>query len=58
MRKMLDPGHRRAMSDACLALRPRLSYERHLDQLESLYERAAASRRSPATRTHAAAARA
>ena len=55
MRKMLDPGKRRAMSEACLALRPRLSYERHLDQLEALYGRAASSRRSPATRTRAAA---
>ena len=44
MRRMLDAEARRAMSRACLALRPRLSYERHLDQLEALYEQAAARR--------------
>jgi UDP-glucose:(heptosyl)LPS alpha-1,3-glucosyltransferase len=46
MRKMLDAEARRAMSRACLDLRPELSYERHLDQLESLYEQA--RRRRPA----------
>ena len=39
MRQLLDPHTRRAQRDACLALRPRLSYERHLDQIESLYAR-------------------
>ena len=58
MGKMLDPAKRHAMARACLALRPQLSYERHLDQLESLYERAAASRRAPTSRSPAAAARA
>jgi UDP-glucose:(heptosyl)LPS alpha-1,3-glucosyltransferase len=37
MRKMLDADHRRRMSDACLALRPRLSYEHHLDELLRIY---------------------
>jgi UDP-glucose:(heptosyl)LPS alpha-1,3-glucosyltransferase len=37
MRKMLDPARREAMSRACLELRPRLSYEHHLDQLEAIY---------------------
>ena len=38
MRKMLDPADRRRMAQACLELRPRLSYERHLNQLEGLYQ--------------------
>jgi hypothetical protein len=41
MRKLTDPQLRAAQRDACLALRPRLSYERHLDQLETLYSRRA-----------------
>ena len=40
MGKLLDDGARRAASAACLALRPQLSYERHLEQLEGLYARA------------------
>jgi UDP-glucose:(heptosyl)LPS alpha-1,3-glucosyltransferase len=40
MRKLLDPERRRAMSEACLALRPRLSYEHHVDELLRIYERA------------------
>lgn len=39
MRKMLDPVRRAQMSRACLELRPRLSYEHHLDQLEAIYRR-------------------
>jgi len=38
MRRMLDRAARQAMSQSCLKLRPRLSYEHHLDQLEALYE--------------------
>jgi UDP-glucose:(heptosyl)LPS alpha-1,3-glucosyltransferase len=38
MTQLLDPGVRAAQREACLALRPRLSYEHHLDQLESLYK--------------------
>jgi glycosyltransferase involved in cell wall biosynthesis len=40
MRNLLDPAVRVAQREACLALRPQLSYQRHLDQLESLYRRA------------------
>jgi UDP-glucose:(heptosyl)LPS alpha-1,3-glucosyltransferase len=43
MRKMLDPDRRHAMREACLALRPKLSYERHLDELMKIYERAIAN---------------
>jgi UDP-glucose:(heptosyl)LPS alpha-1,3-glucosyltransferase len=39
MQKLLDATARRAARTASLALRPRLSYERHLDQLEGLYAR-------------------
>lgn len=37
MGTMLDPARRRAMADACLALRPDLSYDRHLDRLLGIY---------------------
>ena len=37
MQKLLDPTARQSARGACLSLRPRLSYQRHLDQLESLY---------------------
>lgn len=40
MRKLLDPERRQAMTQACLALRARLSYEHHLDELMRIYERA------------------
>ncbi len=43
-RQLLDPERRRAMSAACLELRPRLSFEHHLDQLMDIYERARTSR--------------
>jgi UDP-glucose:(heptosyl)LPS alpha-1,3-glucosyltransferase len=39
MRDLCDDGRRREMSQACLALRPQLSYEHHLDQLLRIYER-------------------
>lgn len=39
MRKLLDTERRRAMSEACLALRPKLSYEHHLDELMKIYNR-------------------
>ena len=35
--KLLDDGARRTMADACLALRPRLAYERHIDELLAVY---------------------
>lgn len=38
MRDMLDLERRQAMRRACLALRPRLSWEAHLDQLRDLYQ--------------------
>lgn len=37
MRQLLDRGRRQAMSAACLTLRPRLSYEHHLDELLRIY---------------------
>ena len=43
MRSMLDPENRRAMSNACLHLRPALSYEHHLDELLCIYGRASLS---------------
>ena len=46
MRKMLDPGLRARMSLACLALRPKLSYENHLRTLLGLYESVLAAKRA------------
>jgi UDP-glucose:(heptosyl)LPS alpha-1,3-glucosyltransferase len=37
MRQLLDGPTRKSMARACLALRPRLSYQFHLDQLVSVY---------------------
>ncbi len=37
MNKLLDDGFRKRMSDACLALRPRLAYDRHLEELLRIY---------------------
>lgn len=37
MRELLDPGRREAMAAACLALRPRLAYGRHVDELLRVY---------------------
>jgi hypothetical protein len=37
MRHLLDADTRRAMSEACLQLRPALSYDHHLDQLLAIY---------------------
>ena len=48
MTRLLDPDKRRAQRAACLALRPRLSYQHHLDQLESLYAAAALRNAAPA----------
>ena len=36
-RAMLDDESRSTMADACLALRPRLAYERHVEELERIY---------------------
>lgn len=38
MHQLLDPTARRAMSEACHALRPRLAYQHHLDELMRIYE--------------------
>ena len=43
---MLDAPTLQRMSAACLELRPRLSYEAHLAQLETLYGQVAAARRA------------
>lgn len=40
IRKMLNPSLRAQMRAACLALRPKLSYDHHLDDLSSIYDRA------------------
>jgi UDP-glucose:(heptosyl)LPS alpha-1,3-glucosyltransferase len=45
MRSLCDDGRRREMSRACLALRPALAYEHHLDELTRVYERVVAARR-------------
>ncbi|HXE52876.1 MAG TPA: glycosyltransferase family 4 protein [Tepidisphaeraceae bacterium] len=37
MRQMLDADRRQTLRQACLRLRPELSYERHLDQLLRIY---------------------
>ena len=37
MSMMLDSNVRRRMSDACLQLRPQLSYDRHIDRLLEIY---------------------
>ena len=39
LKKMQDPSLRESMRQACLALRPALSYETHLDTLESVYRK-------------------
>ena len=38
MRELFDPVRRKAMSDACLVLRPRLAYEHHLQALLRIYD--------------------
>jgi UDP-glucose:(heptosyl)LPS alpha-1,3-glucosyltransferase len=43
MRRMLDPHTRAEMSAAAMALRPKLAYEQHLETLEAIYDRCAAS---------------
>jgi UDP-glucose:(heptosyl)LPS alpha-1,3-glucosyltransferase len=44
IRDVISPQRRAALREACLALRPRLSFEHHLDQLEAIYQRALSSR--------------
>jgi len=43
IRDIISPQRRAALREACLALRPRLSYEHHLDQLEAIYRRSSSS---------------
>ena len=43
MRQMLDPEHRAKSAEACLELRPVLSQEHHVDQVEAVYRRYAKS---------------
>ena len=40
MQKWSDPATRTTAREACLALRPKLSYETHLDELLAIYDRA------------------
>lgn len=49
MKKLLDPQIRSKMSAACLALRPTLSYEHHLDRLIQIYEQSAVESNRPGT---------
>jgi UDP-glucose:(heptosyl)LPS alpha-1,3-glucosyltransferase len=42
MRKMLDPQSRQKMSAACLELRPKLSYEHHVNRLIEIYQQVGA----------------
>ncbi|HYE20423.1 MAG TPA: glycosyltransferase family 4 protein [Tepidisphaeraceae bacterium] len=44
MTALADPDTRLLMSNACLALRPRLSYDTHLETVEGIYARAIARR--------------
>jgi UDP-glucose:(heptosyl)LPS alpha-1,3-glucosyltransferase len=44
MTRMLDPALRAHMSAACIALRPKLAYEHHLDTLMNIYQQAIAIR--------------
>jgi glycosyltransferase involved in cell wall biosynthesis len=37
MSNLLDPNTRQKMRQACLALRPRLSFDAHVDRLEEIY---------------------
>jgi len=44
MRNMLDPHQRRRLADQCVALRPALSQQTHLDKLEQAYQSLAGAR--------------
>ncbi|HEY7089073.1 MAG TPA: glycosyltransferase family 4 protein [Tepidisphaeraceae bacterium] len=47
MQKMLDSELRKRMSAACIDLRPKLSYEHHLDRLTQIYGQSAVQSRAP-----------
>lgn len=44
MNPLVDPARRAAMQAACVALRPVLSYEHHLDEVEAIYRGVAENR--------------
>jgi UDP-glucose:(heptosyl)LPS alpha-1,3-glucosyltransferase len=44
MKQLCDPDTRQRMSVACLGLRERLSFERHIDRLLAIYENASERR--------------
>jgi UDP-glucose:(heptosyl)LPS alpha-1,3-glucosyltransferase len=44
MRDLCDDDRRREMAEACLALRPRLAYGHHLDELMEIYQRVVETR--------------
>ncbi len=46
MNTLADPARRAAMQAACVALRPVLSYEHHLDEVEAIYGRVNEDRRA------------
>ncbi len=48
MRQLMDDKTRRAMSQACIELRPRLSYDHHLEELMKIYHAAAGRDADPA----------
>jgi UDP-glucose:(heptosyl)LPS alpha-1,3-glucosyltransferase len=50
MRKMLDPAERLAMREACLALRPALSFDAHVDRLLPIYDACSKSAQKSAAR--------
>jgi UDP-glucose:(heptosyl)LPS alpha-1,3-glucosyltransferase len=55
MRDLCDDDRRAEMSQACLALRPRLAYDHHLDELTAIYERVVGSRGDATAHANAAA---
>jgi UDP-glucose:(heptosyl)LPS alpha-1,3-glucosyltransferase len=52
MTRLLDPQIRAKMREACLALRPSLSQEAHLDRLEEIYRERLRADLSPAPHDH------
>ena len=44
IRDIISPQRRASLREACLALRPKLSYEHHLDQLEAIYRQIQSAR--------------
>jgi len=46
LRLMLDSGRRASMREACIALRPRLSWHAHVASLLDIYQRVAGTART------------